>query len=109
MSPSLNLRLPDGLHARLKVEASGSLRSLNSEIVRRLEDSLGALTERGVVGVEGDTWAVVAPRSVSAPPVVSTVLGPVLPSRVRRVAADCPRGFFHRKGSFCKFCDFDGG
>ena len=42
---TLSLRLPDGLHERLRCEALVARRSLNSEIVLRLEGAVG-LAER---------------------------------------------------------------
>lgn len=38
--PQFKLRLPAGLHARLKVSAETNNRSMNAEIVQRLEASL---------------------------------------------------------------------
>lgn len=43
---SLNLRLPDDLHAAVKALAEADHRSLNSEIIALLEDAVRERTER---------------------------------------------------------------
>ena len=80
----MNLRLPDALHARLKAAALESRRSLNSEILLRLEDSLG----------EDDVYLGAMTR------------GPAISLRTLEKASDCPRAHHHRPGSWCQECGF---
>lgn len=80
----------------------------------------GALTGRDPVGerklssaqgkVEARASAAhpAASRPVSAPPVVPTVLGPVVPAVARVKPADCRRARFHRPGTWCRFCGYGG-
>lgn len=48
------LRLPDGMRERLKAEAEANKRSMNAEIVARIEDSFEA-RQRMDAGIQGVT------------------------------------------------------
>lgn len=92
------LRLPAGLHVRLVDAAAGAHRSLNSEIVHRLETSLtSGVTLSGVLG-EPDVPALVATADLAGAP-----RGSGSPSKKKARTGMCP----HRRpvGTFCPKCD----
>lgn len=111
-SKLINLRVTEETHLRWKAAAVLEGVSLSAWVRGVCDSAAGALTERGASAVVAQTEAAVSvlglsSRSVSAP-VVSTVLGPVAPAPVRFSPESCRRARFHRKGTWCKDCDFAG-
>ena len=118
----LNLRVPVETHLRWKLSADSEGRSLSAWIrdacderaagVSVVRDAVYApfVPSSGPSRVMDEDGVVHVVPSVVTPAVVPTVLGPARPvvQNVRRSPADCPRAHFHRKGTWCKECDFSG-